>query len=317
LGSSDDGEFIASKHRGDDQLKALDLDWTIVRPSVVYSPRGSYGGTSLLRAMSALPAILLLPGDGQQAIEPIGAADFALLIVHLLEQGSAKRRILEVGGPETLTLESYLKSWRRWLNLSNPCVFRVPATIVAVAAWVGEHFGGGPLGATMHRLLARGNCAQPCHRDELKSAVEWVAKPLEQVLAAEPSFVQDRWHARMYFLVPLLRFALGLVWIGSAIVGLATPPTQIRTILAGAGTTSGAVALVYGASVVDFLLGAMLVVPRFVKPTGSLMLVALLSYTLFIGFSLPAVWLEPFGGLIKNIALIPAVLIMIATADRA
>lgn len=315
LGNPDCSEFLASKYRGDGYLKTLDLDWTILRPSVVYSPRGSYGGTSLLRAMSALPAILLLPGDGQQAIEPISAEDLALLVVHLLEQGAAKRRILEVAGPEILTVENYLRSWRRWLNLSEPRVIRVPKAIIAVAAWIGEHLGDGPLGMTMYRVLARGNTAQPRHRDELKGIIDWVAKPLVQVLAEQPSFVQDRWHARLYFLVPLLRFALGLVWIASAIVGFVTPQTEIRAILASAGMKSGALVLVYSASAADFLLGMLLVVHRFVRPIGALMLVALLSYTIFIGFELPVMWLEPFGGLLKNLALIPAVLMMMATAD--
>jgi len=40
----------------DAKLAQLDLDWVVLRPSIVYSPDGSYGGTSLLRAMAA-PAL--------------------------------------------------------------------------------------------------------------------------------------------------------------------------------------------------------------------------------------------------------------------
>jgi uncharacterized protein YbjT (DUF2867 family) len=316
LGSPDDGEFIASKYRGDDHLIKLDLDWTILRPSVVYSGRGSYGGTSLLRAMSALPIALLLPGDGQQAVAPISAEDLAHLVVHLLETGAAKRRILEVVGPETVTLENYLKTWRRWLRLSEPYVIRIPNSIVAIAAWAGEHFGNGPLGMTMYRMLTRGNTMQPGGRDELNRIPGWTAKPISQVLAEQPSFVQDRWHARLYFLVPSLRFVLGIVWIASAFVGFATPQAEIRTILANAGVTSGAVALVYFASLVDFLLGGLLLLGKYIVPVGTLMLISLLSYTSVIGIAMPAMWLEPFGGLLKNLALIPAVLVMMATADR-
>jgi len=55
LGDPANNEFIASKHRGDAELMKLDLDWMILRPSVVYTTRGAHGGTALLRAMSALP----------------------------------------------------------------------------------------------------------------------------------------------------------------------------------------------------------------------------------------------------------------------
>ena len=316
LGNPDDGEFIASKYRGDERLVKLDLDWTILRPSVVYSTRGSYGGTSLLRAMSALPVALLLPGSGQQEIEPISAEDLARLVVHLLETGAAKRRILEVVGPETVTLENYLQTWRRWLRFPEPIVLRIPDWVVAIAAWAGERFGNGPLGMTMYRMLTRGNTTQPGARDELNRIAAWSAKPISQVLAEQPSFVQDRWHARLYFLAPLLRFALGIVWITSALVGFITPQAEIRTLLSNAGVTSGAVALDYAASSVDLLLGGSLLLGKCITPVGLLMLISLLSYTLFIGTAMPAMWLEPFGGLLKNLALIPAVLMMMATADR-
>lgn len=63
LGDPRDGEFIASKHALDADLQKLDLDWAILRPSVVYSPAGSYGGSSLLRALAALPFMLFVPGQ--------------------------------------------------------------------------------------------------------------------------------------------------------------------------------------------------------------------------------------------------------------
>jgi uncharacterized protein YbjT (DUF2867 family) len=316
LGSPQDGEFIASKYRGDEHLKKLDLDWTILRPSVVYSTRGSYGGTSLLRAMSALPAVLLLPGDGQQTVEPISAEDLARLVAHLLETGTARRCILEVVGPETVTIENYLKSWRRWLRLSEPAVIRIPDWIVALAARMGQHLGHGPLGMTLYRMLTRGNTAQPSARGELDRLSGWRAKSIRQVLVEQPSFVQDRWHARLYFLAPLLRCSLGIVWITSAWVGFSTPRAEIRSILANAGVSADAVALVYGASLADALLGGLLILGQYVVPVGGLMLVSLLSYTLFIGIALPAMWFEPFGGLLKNLALILAVLVMMAIADR-
>lgn len=51
LGDPTDGEFIASKHRFDSALLGLDLRAVVLRPSIVYATRGSYGGTSLLRAL--------------------------------------------------------------------------------------------------------------------------------------------------------------------------------------------------------------------------------------------------------------------------
>ena len=55
---------------------------------------------------------------------------------------------------------------------------------------------------------------------------------------------------------------------------------------------------------------------RKIELVGVLMLISLLGYTAFIGLAMPAQWLEPFGGLLKNLALMPAVLVLMALADR-
>ena len=42
------------------------------------------------------------------------------------------------------------------------------------------------------------------------------------------------------------------------------------------------------------------------------MLVSVLAYTLVFGIALPNLWLDPLGGLLKNLAVIPALLVMLA-----
>jgi len=73
LGNPADGEFVASKHRFDAELSQLPLASVVVRPSVVYAWSGSYGGTSLLRALAATPFALPVPGDGKQRMQPMAA----------------------------------------------------------------------------------------------------------------------------------------------------------------------------------------------------------------------------------------------------
>jgi hypothetical protein len=114
----------------------------------------------------------------------------------------------------------------------------------------------------------------------------------------------------------VLRIALGFVWVAAAVVGFVTPQQQIRATLGAAGVMSGAVALDYFASAVDLILGLLLLIGWKVAATGLLMLICLLTYTLFVGIALPSMWWEPFGGVLKNLALMPAVLVMMAVADR-
>lgn len=317
LGHPADGEFIASKHRGDDALRALDLDVVIVRPSVVYSARGSYGGTSLLRAMSVVPGVMLLPGDGQQRLDAVSGEDLGLLVVRLLEVRAATREIVEAVGPESLTLERYLLAWRAWLGAPAPrLVLRVPAGLVTIAATIGERFGSGPLGRTMDAMLARGNVGSRGAAERMARLLGRAPRSLEQALREQPSFVQDRWQARLHLVEPLLRLSIAFVWLFSGLVGFRTPAADIVATLDAAGVSRGALMLVHAASAVDLLLGALLALRWRVRLVGAAMIVSVLAYTLFIGMRLPASWWDPFGGLLKNLVVLPALGVMIALSDR-
>ena len=311
LGSSEVGEYLASKHRGDAELAYLELDWTIVRPSLVYSVRGSYGGTSLLRAMAALPGILVVPGTGEQLMQPIRGRDLALVVVALIEKSAGIREVIAAVGPERVSLLGYLLETRRWLELPAPVVVRIPEPIVRIGAWLGEYLSDGPLGITMWRMLKLGNVATPESEQEMVAISGISPLSLKQALDVAPSFVQDRWHARLYFLAPTLRVALAILWIGSGLVGFFTPMTQSQALFASAGIPMAVAApLVWVASAGDLGLGVLALVAWRPALVAGLMCASLLVYTVFIGVVFPSMWLEPFGGLLKNLPLIPAVLVM-------
>jgi uncharacterized protein YbjT (DUF2867 family) len=52
--------FSRSKRAGDEALMALELDWVILRPSVVVG-RSVYGGSALMRGLAALPLLPVMP----------------------------------------------------------------------------------------------------------------------------------------------------------------------------------------------------------------------------------------------------------------
>ncbi len=72
--------FAQSKLAADEALMARDLDWTVLRPAVVVG-EGSYGGTSMLRAIAAFPKILPVIGDGATEIDFIHNADLADAVI--------------------------------------------------------------------------------------------------------------------------------------------------------------------------------------------------------------------------------------------
>jgi uncharacterized membrane protein YphA (DoxX/SURF4 family) len=134
---------------------------------------------------------------------------------------------------------------------------------------------------------------------------------LKEALDFAPSFVQDRWHARLYFLGPVLRVAIAILWIGSGLVGFLTPMISSQELFASAELpTAMAAPAVFAASTVDLVLGVLALIGWRPAVVAGLMCASLLVYTVFIGVVFPSLWFEPFGGLLKNLPLIPAVLVM-------
>ncbi len=317
LGNPEDADFIRSKHEGDRCLSSLALDWVVVRPSVVYSATGSYGGTSLLRALAATPLALFLPGDGRQRLQPIEASDLGRLIVRLVEGKGGQHQILEAVGPESMTLEQYLQAFRHWLGIPTRLTVHVPLFLIRPLAWLGERFGHGPLGMTMYRMLRRGNTGQPDAVRKLIETTGFAPRALSAMLQSYPSHVQDRWHARLYLLRPALRLSLAFLWIASGVVGLLMPMADATRWLEPSTVPVTVIPiLVYATSMLDLAVGAALLLRWQVRRVGMIMLLMLLAYTLMLGWLLPSLWLEPFGGLIKNIPLMVAVLALIALEDQ-
>lgn len=316
LGDPADGEFVASKHRCDEALATLDLDAVVLRPSVVYSAAGSYGGTSLLRALAALPYAMFLPGDGTQRLQPVAGQDLGALVVAVLAHPPMRARF-DVVGPQVLTLAGYLRSWRRWLGCAPAREIRVPDRLTRIGAGLGEALGRGPLGLTMLRMLARGNVSDADAVARLRSEFGIEMRALAQVLDAAPAQVQDRWHARLYFLLPLARVLLALLWIASGLLGWLLPAAQVAAVtLPGPLAPETALLLARAGGTLDLGLGVLALLrwrPRWVL-LG--MLAMLAGYTIAIGVLWPQHWLDPLGGLLKNLPLIALVLILLTVEER-
>ena len=315
LGIPEDGEFVASKHRFDAALLALRLSSVVMRPSVVYSVSGSYGGTSLLRALAAMPGAHWLPGDGHWPVQPVAAEDLAEIVVRAScgDVGG----IYEVGGPAAIPLRDYQRSWRRWLRIPGERAIHVPAWLVSAQVWLLEKIGSGPVGMTMWRMLRRGNVTALDASQRLQAAFGMTPRALDDALALQPSQVQDRWHAQLYFLAPALRLAVVVLWLLSGLAGLLTPASEILH-MAGDGSLQqlSPVVMARTGGVLDAVLALWLAGGWRSRWAITAMGLSVVAYTVLLGTLVPTTWLEPLGGLAKNLVILPALAVLWVLADR-
>lgn len=311
LGEPEDGEFIASKHRGDAALSALDLDWLVLRPGLVYSAHGAYGGTLLLRALAAYPGILLLPGRGDQPIRPLASEDLCAAIVAGLEPNAASRVVVQMVGRDEMTLREYLLSWRRWFGLGQTWIAATPHWSIGVAATLGELWGRGPICRAIVNLLERKRTGSADAIEQTRTQLKREPAALAHALAARPARASDLLEARWYWVQPVLVFVLGALWIASGIVGLLVPASVAQAQLP-AWPADFVERAGVACSIMDLALGVLLWSGRRRQVVLSAMLAMVTGYTLVIGTAASAHWFDPFGGLWKNFAVAALIVVLLA-----
>ena len=308
--------YAETKRAADEYLQDLDLDWTILKPSLVYSCAGSYGGTSLFRAMAALPFAIPVVGEGRQAFQPIHMDDLAEGALRLLEDSTPRRIVIAANGPEARSFAEILVCLRQWLGLGPAPTLRIPPRLATLAARLGDLLGArGPLNTTSLRMLNYGNTADS---GDFVAATGVEPRRFTAALSAQPAHVQDRWHARLYFLRPLLRLVIALFWIVSGLVALAPGATQRAApflALAGISEAQFGLALVAGA-MIDILLGGLLLIRWRVLLVASLQLLVTAFYLAWLTIAAPDLWLDPLGALTKTLPLVIATFVMMAIEEE-
>ena len=316
LGEAEDADFIASKYRFDQYLLASSLSSVVIRPSVVLTLRGSYGGTSLLRALAAWPFVIFLPGEGEQRIQPILLEDLAAIVSQVLLTEGANDKITYAVGPETLSFRRYLLLLRGWLKLPPARIIHIPQGVINLAVGIGQYLSVGPLNKTIHTMLERGNVGPDGAYSELIAATSYTPRSVTRALQESASFVQDRWHARLYLLTPVIWFVLIIVWLLSGIAGFLAQPQDYQSILGQLYVPDDYQwPLVLATSILDIVLAIGLLFRYKIRFVLYLMLLAVLGYTLLLGCFAPSLWLEPLGSLLKNVPIMALLCVYLVLED--
>ena len=94
--------FLASKGKAQDVVAASGLDWTVLRPSVIWGPQDEFANVQA-RLIKLTPLIFPIVGDGQARFQPVWVGDVAEAAVRCLDDDRTIGQVYALGGPEVLT----------------------------------------------------------------------------------------------------------------------------------------------------------------------------------------------------------------------
>jgi len=307
--------YARTKHAGEALLTACDLDWTILRPSLVIA-RNVYGGTALMRGLAGVPFVTPVI-ETRARFRPIHIDDLSAIVIALLEPSAPVRTIIDCAGPEAASLEGFVAAQRAWLGFGPAPVWRAPRWLAGLAFAIGD--GLGKIGVrTPLRSTARAQMDYNVEGDphEVPRQLGVHPRPYSAALAAEPAGVQDRWHARLYFAKPIAECLLAAFWIVTGIVCLTVGRDEAIALAQQArlGALAPWAADIGGAF--DIAVGAAYIISPRKKMVLALMAAVTLFYAAALGFLLPHLLADPLGRLAKLIPFLALLGLLAATDDR-
>ncbi|HEX2255702.1 MAG TPA: SDR family oxidoreductase [Afifellaceae bacterium] len=306
-------DFSRTKRAGDEALMRRELDWVILRPSVVLG-RAAYGGSALIRGLAGLPAVPVIGEAGE--LQVVQLDDLVQTILFFLKPGAPARVAIDVAGPQRLPFTEVVMSYRRWLGWGEGPLLPVPRWVAAVmyrkgdaARWLGWRT---PINSTARREIGRGAVGEAGEWSQLTGIRP---QRLEEALAAEPASVQERWFARLYFLKPLVLGVLAFFWIMTGIISLG-PGWEIGVELMRTATidTLAAPGVIAGA-LADILIGVAIAFRRTARPGLYAALALSVFYAVTGTLLMPSLWIDPIGPMLKIVPIIVLHFVALAMLD--
>jgi uncharacterized protein YbjT (DUF2867 family) len=151
LGADPDGPtaYIRAKGEAEAIVRDSNLDWTILRPSVIFGDGGEF--VSFTKALTT-SFLAPLPGGGTNEFQPIWLEDFAPIVADAVEDDGHRGEVYEIGGPEVLSMRAVTElAWRA--EGKDPTVVSLPMALTRVGLTLAGPVPFVPFGPEQARAL--------------------------------------------------------------------------------------------------------------------------------------------------------------------
>lgn len=305
--------YFVSKRAADRALMTLDLEWTILRPALVFGLDGT--STALFCRLASLP-LLLTPALPGARFQPVHLDDLAHAVAAALAPAAPARQVLDIVGATALSFDGMLAAYRRAMSLPPALVWHVPASLMACVAWLAGKVPAASFNPDTWRMLRAGSALAPGSAAPIAALTGRAPRAIAEFMTpGEGELLRLR--ALAAWRGVMLRWVLAIVWLATALVSaFIYPRADSLALLARVGLEGWPALLALdGAAALDALLGlACLAWPRRALWLAQGALVA--GYSVLIGACLPEFLWHPFGPVLKNLPIL-AILLLLHAEEKA
>jgi len=113
--------LLKAKAIAEEHIRRSGLDFSIFRTALVFGHHDGFT-SGLAQLFYAIPGFFLVPGDGNNLIQPIWVEDLATCLTWSLDDTDTRKRTFDIGGPEFLTLNDVVRTVTATLGLKRRIV---------------------------------------------------------------------------------------------------------------------------------------------------------------------------------------------------
>ena len=139
LGVADDPDlhYASSKARAEAIVAASDLEWTILRPSLLWGERDGFFNI-VAGLVRYAPGIVPVPGRGMARFQPIWIGDLARIVVATLANpDTTVRRSFDLGGPRSWTYREITRAVMQAMGRPG-IIVPMPIPLISLVAGTAE-----------------------------------------------------------------------------------------------------------------------------------------------------------------------------------
>lgn len=130
LGAAAASAYPLLRYKGlmEETIKTSGLAYTIIRSGLLFGEEDAFFNHIAMQ-LAANPIAFLMPGQGEVVLHPLHIDDLVQALIRALESFDVVDRVIEIGGPEYLTLEDMLRTIMRVTGMHR-VIISVPPYIV-------------------------------------------------------------------------------------------------------------------------------------------------------------------------------------------
>jgi NADH dehydrogenase len=144
---------LRAKGEAERIVRDSSLDWTIVRPSVIFGEGGEFVSFTKLLAP---PYLTPLPGGGEARFQPVWIGDLAPILADAVTGDEHVGQTYEIGGPETFSLAEIARM-AHGAEGRSVTVLPIPMALAGIGLTLADYVPGFPFGSDQYRGIQGDN----------------------------------------------------------------------------------------------------------------------------------------------------------------